>query len=145
MDQATEPPAPGEAAPQPWDAAAEYDEILSMVRHARPQASPADGEAYQQLLAKEQRVLDTVDRVVNDARRVEISSTSFTSIPLHEAAMRTMAALRGLMDDLLASRSAADVAAALAKEDRRIYLGVCLLAIGFLLAFVQATGGVEGR
>ena len=128
-----------------WDASAEFDEILGLVRHARPTASPADGEVYQQLMAKEQRVLDTVDRVVNDSKRVERQATTLMTMPLHELTMRMMAAVRGLMDDLLASRSAAEVGAALAKEDRRIYLGVCLLALGFLLAFVQATSGTDSH
>ena len=140
--------ADAQAAATGWDAGAEYDEILALVRGGgAPRAQPAGvvapepGAAYQGLMAKERRVLDTVDRVVNDAARLEEEDPPLARLRLHELLVRSTGALRGLMDDLLEAaeaRSAPQALAALTDPGRRVFLGVCLLALGILLAVVQA-------
>lgn len=97
------------------------------------------GDVYQQLMARERRVLDTVDRVVNDAAQRDRRARSFLHLPLHEVGMRAMAAARGLLDDLSAARSPRDAYAALTHPGRAVYLGVLLLLLAMCAAFVHAT------
>ena len=114
--------------------------LLDAVRGTGAYSAGAPGaasrpEPYQFLLSRETRVLETVDRVVNDTRRAEARERAFLDTPLHEVGMRAMSALKGLMDDLLAARSVRDVRAAfLAHGERRLYLGVLMLALGALIA-----------
>jgi hypothetical protein len=134
------------AGPEPYDADAERRAILDAV-HGRGEFAASSGggrlaapDAYQHLLSRERRVLDTVDRVVNDARRSEVRRTPFLRLPLHVIGMRTLSALRGLLDDLVEARSLTDVRDALMQEDRKVYLGTCLLLLAFCLMVIQASG-----
>lgn len=128
--------------PRPYDGAEAHRALLDAV-HGRgafsESASASKPEVYQYLMARERRVLDTVDRVVNDARRVEEKHTSLLEMPLQEVIMRAMSALKGLFQELLAARSLAEAKEAFAHGERRVFLGVCLVLLGFCLAFIQAS------
>jgi hypothetical protein len=97
------------------------------------------GDVYQRLMAREQRVLDTVDRVVNDAEHRARRDTTFLHLSLHQVGMRTMAAARELLDDLAAVRSFRDAYVALTHPERAVYLGVLILLLAMCAAFVEAT------
>lgn len=129
-------PLPSEARGS-WDAAGEYDRIADIVSRKDDKAADID-DAYIQLMSKERRVLDTVDRIVNDTVRVS-KERGLADMPLHEVAVRIVSSIRSLLDDLLASKSIKDAVNAITNESRRTYLGICLIIAGFLLAFIQAT------
>lgn len=99
-------------------------------------------EPYQYLMGREDRVLKTLNRVVDDhlgdKKGASVSAgSSLLSMPIHELAMRTAGALRALLDDLVASRSYDDVKNALFDPDRMRYLGVTLVAIAILLGMIE--------
>ena len=94
-------------------------------------------EAYQYLMSRERRVLDTVDRVVNDSIVKEDAGRTLFGMPAHELAMRAIGAVRALFDDLVAARSIEDATHALADPDRRPYLGVAMVAIALLMAAIN--------
>lgn len=129
-----------------FDPSDEYRKILDTASPPRRNASAVGLEgsggkkpdAYQYLMGKERRVLDTVDRVVNDAIVKERTEATLFGMPMHELAMRAVGAVRSLMDDLVAARSIDDVMAALSDAPRRPYLGVAMVAVALLLAALQA-------
>lgn len=129
--------------PAPYDGSEAHKALLDAVRGEGTwsgDGGPTRPDVYQYLMGQEKRVLDTVDRVVNDAKRTDaLRQPSFLDAPLHELGMRMLSALRGLFDDLLAARTFTDVSAALSEGQRRTYLGACLLALAFCLALVQAS------
>lgn len=101
----------------------EYNALVSSLRSNL--ATPED--AYQQLMAKEQRVLDTVNRVVDDRLRVEGAERTFFDLSLHEIVVRMMAVARGIMDDLIVSKNLSDVMNAFSRDDRTVYVGLALI------------------
>ena len=130
----------------PYDPQEEYRKLLELTERDRmgnmrgnrrgnrrkmtmPAASE-EGEAYHSLMAKERRVLDTVDRVVNDSilRDAQRSSILF-GMPVHELAMRTVGACRALFDDLVACRSFQEAIDALSDPVRLPFLGIALVAV----------------
>ncbi len=146
-------PAPASApeaatGPRPdYDATAAYDALLDAVsQRSRKRARPRKGlgpdtgmaaDPYQRLMAQEGRVLDTVDRVVNERARAATQATSILSMSIAQHGARFVGVLRGLLDDLTAAQDAQAVARAFWQEDRRLYLGVALVAIALLALLVD--------
>ena len=155
-----EPSGPGpQGGPQPptgtppFDPQQEYRRLLDVVsaedrereldRTRKSPATPggADQDAYQQLMSRERRVLDTVDRVVNDDVARRSARSGILSMSLAELCFRCVSALRGLFDDLIdaaSARSLADALAALRNPHRLPFLGVTLVALALMLAALQA-------
>ena len=94
-------------------------------------------DSYQYLMSRERRVLDTVDRVVNDSIVRDAGASSIFGVPVHELAMRTVGAIRALLDDLIAAHSVSDVSDAIRAPRRLPYLGVALVSVALILAALQ--------
>ena len=134
---------------QPFDPQKEYRDLLDVVAaQGMPEArraglavpNGADLDPYQQLMQRERRVLDTVDRVVNDDIERRSSKTGLLGMSIAELCYRTVSAVRGLFDDLVDAASAhspADLVAALTNPHRMPFLGVALVAVALLLAAMQ--------
>lgn len=97
------------------------------------------GDVYQALMRKEGRVLDTVDRVVNDRLRTDDDRRSFLQLPLHVIGIRLVRALRGIVDDLVEARNVETVLKAFTREDRRVYLGALVVVLALLIAAVDVS------
>lgn len=133
----------GDAAATPLGAAA-YGDVASHDRdagmpHIESAGGDGVGDVYQRLMAREERVLDTVDRVVNDAEHRARRGNTFLHLSLHQVGMRTMTAARELLDELAAVRSFRDAYVALTHPERAVYLGVLILLMAMCAAFVEAT------
>lgn len=120
------------------------DDLLELVRHGEKRGidpgSSDPSDVYQDLLARERRVLDTIDRVVNDASRNDGDNRGFLQLPLHEIGIRGIRVMRGLMDDLVESRSFSDVCKAIMRPGRKVYIGVILLLLALCVYFVDVSG-----
>jgi hypothetical protein len=149
------PPAAGDAPTTPtFDPQDEYRRLLDLVSPGPPPArrgakggggggggGGAEQDVYQQLMARERRVLDTVDRVVNDDLERQTTSSTLLRMPVHELCMRTVSAVRGLFDDLVeaaAAKSTADALAAIRNPNRLPFLGIASIALALLLAAMTA-------
>jgi hypothetical protein len=114
---------------------------------ARQQQPPPSGtdrgdDVYQHLMSRERRVLDTVDRVVNDAAKSDARADTLASMPLHELAMRSVSAVRSVFEDLVACRTLDDLRRALTIEQaRRPFVGLALVAAAVLIGMLQMCGG----
>lgn len=128
-----------------FDPSEEYRRLLDVSDPARRLKQNGPGadfsgrlpESYQYLMSRERRVLDTVDRVVNDSIVREDAGRTLFGMPVHELAMKTIGAVRSLMDDLIATRTLQGVADALREPRRMPYLGVAMVAVALLLAAIQ--------
>lgn len=103
-----------------------------------PSRDAAPSEVYQSLIQHERRALDTVDRVVNDARKTALASTQLVDMPVRALAYRAMATGRSVMDDLLLANSTEDVTHALVSGDRKVFLGAALIVIAIAAALVTS-------
>lgn len=95
-------------------------------------------EVYQSLLKRERRALDTVDRVVNDARKTELASLELVDLPMRDLARRAMTTGKSMMDDLVEANCAADIGHALVSGDRKVFLGGALIIIAIASALVSS-------
>lgn len=95
-------------------------------------------EVYQSLLKRERRVLDTVDRVVNDARKTELASLELVDLPIRSLAYRAMRTGKSMLDDLVEANNATDVGRALVSGDRKVFLGAALILIAVASALVTS-------
>ena len=144
----TKPPAQ-----PPFDPQQEYRRLLDVVsvedrqreldRTRKSFAVPggADQDPYQQLMSRERRVLDTVDRIVNDDVERRTKGSGLMGMSLAELCFRVVSALHGLFQDLVdaaADRSVPDALAALRNPHRMPFLGVALVATALLLAALRA-------
>lgn len=127
-----------------FNAMDEYRSLLRLTdRPTRPDvaeeaADEADPEeVYTRLMSKERRVLDTVDRVVNDSSERRASESLLHKMPVHEIVMRTLGATRALWDDIIEVRTVDDVVRALVDKQRLPYIGIMLIAIAVVLAVIQ--------
>lgn len=109
--------------------AREYQELLDTI-----EGRGRNGiDVYGSLINKEERVLATVDRVVNDARLQTTTQDSFLHMSLYDNAAATARAIHDIFVDLLRIRSVKDVRHAFLKKDRLLYLGVALVLVAVVL------------
>ena len=135
------------ASSSPFDPQDEYRKLLDVVAaedkrgtDRRATTTARDLDVYQSLLSRERRVLDTVDRVVNDDIQKRATASSLAGMPVHELCFRTISSLRGLFDDLLeaaTARSWPDAIAALSNQHRMPFIGIALVVLGLVLAAIN--------
>lgn len=120
---------------------------FSSLLQSSSSSNPLDASdaVYTDLMAKEGRVLETVDRVVNHARFSAIKQRSFFQQPLHVFLTRLIDTCRHIMEDLIAASSMRGgysatgraIAHAFVDGERKMYLGVLLIIAGVVIVLVQ--------
>lgn len=100
--------------------------------------SKAPSEVYQSLIDRETRALDTVDRVVNDARKTALASTQLVDMPVRALAFKAMQTGKAIMDDLVEAGSAQQVQVALLSGDRKVFFGATLILVAVAAALVTS-------
>jgi len=137
----------GNGGVQEFNAMDEYRSLLRLSDRPAVADSRADYDAddqdpeevYKRLMSKERRVLDTVDRVVNDSAERRASEMILYKLPIHEIVMRTLGATRALWDDMIEVRTVDDALRALSDKQRMPYIGIMLVAVAVVLAVIQTT------
>lgn len=131
-------------APSPWSDPT-YRSFMGVLQATTPLAEgegagggDREGGTYRRLMATESRVLDTVDRVVNDARFVEIRDQRFMHQSIATILDRTALALMDAFTDLMQSKSLDDVVDALSRDERPLYFGLALTAVTVTLIVAGA-------
>lgn len=118
--------------------AREYQELMDVINRRGDHGE----EVYGNLMKKEKRVLDTVDRVVNDARLQEAANNSFLNLSVLDITRNTAKVLRAVYAELLFAAYAQDWRRALkavSVQERRIYLGLVLVVLSLALLMVNAS------
>lgn len=89
-------------------------------------------DIYQELLSKEARVLETVDRVVNTTRDKDVQSSSILNLSVHEIWTRLLTLVPLLLNESLNIKKLSDLKDIFLKEDRKIYVGIIIIFISFI-------------
>lgn len=95
-----------------------------------------DGTLYRDLMSRERAVLAAVNRAVDHDATRRADGETLLSMPAHKIAMRTAAAVRGLLDDVLAARSLDDTLKAVANVQRMPFIGVALIVGALVMCVV---------
>jgi hypothetical protein len=106
---------------------------------------PGYDDLYGDLMRKEERVMDTVDRVVNHARLADVEHTSFLKQPLHVIILRLIKTIKIVFEEAvdLGRTPRGKVkwwtrfADLFMKEERKIYVGVLLVILALTVTLVH--------
>lgn len=112
--------------------AKEYEDLMAILR------GDVD-DAYGHLLSKEARVLDTVDRVVNDARLQSVSSKSILNMSVSTIVSNTATTVLDIYRELYGVKRLRDVRDILTKKGRLLYVGILITVSAMLLLIFRAT------
>lgn len=134
-------------APLPWNdpeyvrfvqALDNSNNLVSSDGMGTPGKQEGPSEVYQSLINRERRSLETVDRVVNDARKTALASTQLIDMPMRALVHRGFTTGRSILDGLVDAKDATDVQDALLSGDRKVFLGATLILIAVAAALVTS-------
>lgn len=118
----------------------DYQRLLDILAGEGGGGSAVD--AYSRLMATERRVLDTVDRIVNEARTESHRRRLFTQMSLSEILDVMQRTLRQVFEEVMRARHPRDVWQTVSKMDRRICLGLVLVFAAVTIMVVEATSSL---
>lgn len=96
-------------------------------------------ETYKELINKEDKVLDTVNAVVNHYKDKKAERKMFLHMSLNEIYKMFFLEWPGLWMDLTRVKTTKDVADAFLKNNRVIYLGIVCVVVALILFFVDTS------
>ena len=116
----------------------EHDAAIASIGRLTEGSADDRGDAYAELMKKEDRVLRTVNRVVNAARERVATDELITSRTLANIAMDMMRTFHLIMHDLLHARTPLALFKAVSDGPRKIYIGLLLIGIAFVVFFIES-------
>lgn len=108
-------------------------DLLDIVYRRNETAQKSD--VYQELMSKEERVLKTVDRVVNVTQKLELEKQMFVHMSLSQVWHRTMQLVPAIIHDLTTLKRVTDIGRVFLHEDRKIYVGLIVVGIALIAFF----------
>jgi hypothetical protein len=134
----------------PFDAQKEYRKLLEEIEYQKKTRKQIKREiqnddvtsleVYQKLMQKEDNVLKTINRVVNDASVRQYNdlllSRDLANMTISNIILRTVGSVHQLFEDLIGVRSVTDLMSAIYNPTRLPFYGVALVMIGVFLTFV---------
>lgn len=108
----------------------EYKDLMNLLNKADPK------DVYEELIKKEDNVLNTINRVVNHSNEKEIKMQEFTNMSLDDIIHKLFWNLRLITNELYSIKTVQDLGKSLLKDDRKIYIGIMMLLISLFLFFI---------
>ena len=110
----------------------EYKELVDIL-----EKSADYGGTYQELMSKEEKVLDTINKVIkvykdDDIRKIKYKS--FLDYSIHEAAFKFFNVWIDMFNEIVAQENILQV---LQKEDRLIYIGLMMMVLSVCIYFTS--------
>lgn len=108
----------------------EYKEILDIVNRSNVENS------YEELMQKEEKVLDTLNNVVKYYRDEDIKDREFINQGINTIITRYLDVWKEILDDFTSNpkKTYIDI---ISKDDRPIYIGITLIIIALFLFFIE--------
>lgn len=121
--------------------AAPYDlanDLYNLITNNKP-VSDSVNTLYDELMAKEKRVLETIQRVVEDKAIDRKMKNSFLETPISRMPLELIRSMTGLLASLTISPPVSydNLMTTMAKDHRMIYAGISLVIIALFLIFIQ--------
>lgn len=111
----------------------EYKDVLDTVQRTNVE------DSYQDLMAKEEKVLDTVNHVVKYYREEDIKEGEFVNQSLTSIVTRFFDVWREVIEDLTNMPKKGPLLTIVTKGDRPIYLGISLIILASFLIFIESS------
>jgi hypothetical protein len=107
-----------------------YKELLNLLNKSDPK------DVYEELIKKEDKILDTINRVVNYSNEKELKDSEFMNKTITQHIYGLFWTIKGIMGEFYRIKTFQDAKQIFTKDDRIIYIGILLLCIAFFLFFV---------
>lgn len=117
--------------------AREYQEMQDIINRRGDHGR----DRYGDLMDREERVLDTVDRVVNDARLQRMERSSIMHMSVAQIATKTTEVMHQMFREAVQARTLEDAAALVRPPERRLYMGIVLITLALLAMLVTLGSG----
>ena len=108
----------------------EYKEILDVVSRSNVE------DSYQDLMQKEEKVLDTVNNVVKFYRDDDIRNGEFINQDISTVITRYLDVWKEILDDFTSNKQKSFIYI-ISKDDRPIYIGITLIIMALFLFFIE--------
>jgi hypothetical protein len=109
----------------------EYDDFTKLLKSAEPE------HLYEELIQKEDKLLQTLNRVVDYSNKKEMQSKEFINMPVKDVARGFMSSMLGLFEDLVKMKTLDQLIAAMMQADRIIYSGILIIIFSVILYFLD--------
>jgi hypothetical protein len=109
----------------------EYDKLKALIEY-----SPSNG-MYEDLMAKESAVLETVNRVVDHSNKRELEAKEVMNMPVRQLVGRFGSSMKDMFLESFQVKEPKDVVTLFTKDTSRIiYMGAALVCLALFLYFV---------
>lgn len=129
------PSALGPALAAPYDVA---NDLYNLITNNKP-ATDSVNTLYDELMQKEQRVLDTIKRVVEDKADERRQVKAFLSTPVEKIPLELVRTMTAMFAEFAVNspKDYAEFMAIMIKDHRMIYAGISLIIVALFLMFIQ--------
>lgn len=110
---------------------AEYKDVIEVLNRT------SHDSTYQELVKKEDKVLDTVNAVVKSYRDKNITDKEFVNRSLSENISRFWMDMNLMVKEIISIDDISKIPSILTKSDRIIYIGFMCIALAVILFFVE--------
>ena len=94
---------------------------------------------YEELMKKEERLLQTMNRVVDYSNKKELESKEFVNMPVKDASSNFMLGVIAMINDLTKVKDGQQLMQIVMTTERIIYIGIILVIISMFLFFIQSS------
>lgn len=109
----------------------DYKDFKNLLESAKPT------HLYEELVQKEDRILQTVNRVVDYSNKKELESKEFLNMSVKDAAGGFMSSILSIFEELVKAQTYSDVVPVFMKTDRIIYIGILIVLASVVVYFVD--------
>jgi tetrahydromethanopterin S-methyltransferase subunit A len=111
----------------------EYSKLLKLLNSKTDDPSTV----YEELIKKEDRVLDVVNRVVNYSNEKQVKSEEFMNLSLNHIVARLFTVIKAIMSEIMLVRNFNQFMDVVTKEDdRKIYVGLIFIILAVFIFFI---------
>ena len=108
-----------------------FDEFTKLLKSAKPE------HLYEELVQKEDKLLQTMNRVVDYSNKKDMQSKEFLNTPVKDVARGFMSSMLGLFEDLVKMKTIDQLIPAMMQADRIIYSGILIIVFSVILFFLD--------
>lgn len=93
---------------------------------------------YEEVMRKEEKVLDTMNRVIRYHRDIDLKDKQFMNLPVAVAVQRFFMVLNDIFSELVNGKYDS-LSGVFTKGDRLIYIGALLILLSIFIYYVEIT------
>jgi hypothetical protein len=109
----------------------EYNDFNKLLQSSKPQ------HLYEELINKEDRLLQTLNRVVDYSNKKELESKEFLHTPVKDVGKGFMSSMLELFEGLFKVKTTEQLMALFIDADRIIYFGILIIMISVIMFFLD--------